>query len=368
MNVNATTDMVNKLAALKKEMADLLQDPLFDSISYTKFQALQGKLAGGGFDPIHTVFFGDDLKNVRAIGRNRRYEHLPAGFFAAPSFTPPPGSVFMLTNNDIGPALPGYSAFYQANPQCLFIIWDWDSQHWTFMSSMLGMQSDFYISGGSENAFYLTHFNPCVLGPVFGGAYQWTREFILKHIEVVMGERTNDPLGVHAFYGNYPRRNRAIASVMKAYPTVRFGTNEYKQRSDLDNFQEWCSHKVHWVIPVLGGLPLRGYNALITGGIPILPSFLRNFPEVAMLGDVPLYFETADLIDPVAITEAAVRKFDAYGPGGLMQRVLDGLDLYHVDARCERILGLVEGAVRRIRASDRSHPDGYFSVASPTRA
>ncbi|MBK7001225.1 MAG: hypothetical protein IPH35_15005 [Rhodoferax sp.] len=359
---DATTGVVGKLTALKKEMFDLLQDPMFDSISYVKLQQLETKLQSDGLKKIGTVFFGNDLKNVRTVGAGRRYNYLPEGFFSAPSLNPPADSIFILTNNDIGSTLPTYVDFYQSNPQALFVIWDWDSQHWTYMSSMVAMYSDFYISGGSENAYFLSHFNPNVLGPVFGGAYQWTREFILQNIDTVLAERSNDPLGVHYFYANYPRRNRAIASVMKAFPSVRFGNNDYKKRTDLENFQEWCGHKTHWVMPVLGGLPLRGYNAMITGGIPVLPSFLKNFPEVSILGDLPLYYEVADLIDPVAIQEAAVKKFDSFGKGGLIQRVLDGLEKYHVDARCEHILKLVESAVAKVRVADRSYSDGYYGM------
>lgn len=357
-NFDSIVNTINRLGDLKQQISDLLQDQVFDSIAYNKFEELRAKSIR--FSPNGTVYLSGDLRNARPLESKLRFEYLNPGQHNWTEFQLPPGSIMLLTNNDIGSALPQYTEFYKRNQDSLFIIWDWDSQHWTYMSSMLGLHSDFYISGGSENTFFLSHFNPAVLGPVWGGAYQWSREFIIEHMDVVLGERSNDPLGVHYFYGNFARRNRAIATVMKTFPTVRFGNNDYKSKSDLENFQEWCAHKTHWVMPVLGGLPLRGYNALVTGGIPILPAFLRNFPEVAILGDLPLYYEVADLIDPVAIQAAGVAKFDSLGRDGLLQRVLDGLSRYHVDTRCAHILTLAEQALQRIRNADRSYPDGYF--------
>lgn len=359
-NLSSLVETINKLSDLKKQVSDILQDQIFDAVAFTKYGQLQSK--ANAFAHNGKVYLSGDLQNARPLSHERQFEFLNPKEHDWTQFQMPPGSMMLLTNNDIGQALPQYVEFYQKNPQSLFIIWDWDAQHWTYMSSMLGLHSDFYISGCSENNFYLTHFNPNVLGPVFGGAYQWTREFILDHMDVVLGERSDEPLGVHYFYGNYGRRNRAIATVTKFYPSVRFGNNDYKSKSDLENFQEWCAYKTHWVMPVMGGLPLRGHNAIITGGIPILPAFLRNFPEVSILGDLPLYYEVSDLIDPRAIQQAALDKFNAAGRDGLIQRVLDGLMHHHVDARCDYILHLVDQALARIRQGDRSYPDGYFRL------
>jgi hypothetical protein len=234
------------------------------------------------------------------------------------------------------------------------VVWDWDSSHWTYMSSTLALNSDFFISAGSDNSFFLSHFSPNLLGPIFAGATQWTREFVLRNIGAALKDRSDDPLGVHFFYGRYPRRNRAIATVGQFFPTVRFGDNSYKARSDLDNFVEWCTYKTHWIMPVLGGLPIRGYNALITGGIPILPSFLKSFPEVKALKDVPLFYEVSDLIDPRKIQSDAIEKFNDLGAQGVIQRIIDGLNTHHIDARCNQILRLIKMEITRIKSSDKS--------------
>lgn len=360
---SGANEIVNKLSLLYKELHEVLKDPLFDSISYLKKSHIEQKLAGGDFKKLSTVYLGITLKNARPVASDREYVHLPNDFFRSPDLTPAPNSIFIVTNNDIGSALPQYIDYYNRHPEALFLIWDWDSQHWIYMSSMLAMHSDFYVSGGSENIYLLSHFSSTMLGPVFGAVNQWTRQFILDNMDTVLMDRRDEPFGPHVFYPSYPRRNRAIATVNKVYPTVRFAGNEYKDRSDLDNLREWCSYKTHYIIPVLGGAPIRAFNAMLTGGIPILPAYLRNFPEIDIMGDLPVYYDVGDLIDPRTVHEAGVRVFDSFDKKGLEERVLQALEDYHIDGRCEYLLNLVENEAVKILSADKSHREGYFTLS-----
>ena len=353
--------LIEKLSSLKKDMHDSLQSIDFDSILYTKFLLLQEKLVSKNYENYTNIYFGNDLKNANPSSVGCNFKYLKYDFFSDPNVDPEEGSIFIITNNDIGSSLHHYIKYREKNKNSLFIVWDWDNQHWTYMSCMLSLQSDFYISGGSENSYFISHFSPNILGPVFGGVYQWSRHFLIENLNLFFQERSNNPLGVHYFYPDYPQRNRAIASVNKSFPTVRFGDNSYKSKSDLENLIEWTSHKTHWIMPVLGGMPLRGYNAILTGGVPILPAYLKNFPEIQIMGNVPLFYEVADLIDPNAIQQAAIDKFDSAGAGGLQQRVFEAIYNQHIDSRCDRILSLLNNAIIKIKNNDRSYSDGYYT-------
>lgn len=355
-------ELINALADLNKGIHEILQDAYFDSLAMLKRSQIEKKAASGLFGKVGKVYLGEHLKKCQPLAAGREFIPLPPDFLTDPDLHFPPGSLLFLTNNDVGRNLPVYMEFYNRNPEVLFVIWDWDSQHWIQMSAMLAMNCDFYISGTSENAFLLSHFNPCVIGPVFIGVHQWTRKFVADHFSVLLEARSNEPLGPHAFYGNYQRRNRALATVTKTFPTVGFASNDYKHKSDLDNFREWAAHKTHWIAPVLGGVPIRVYNALMVGGIPIVPSFYRNLPEVALLGDIPLYYEVADLIDPRAINDQAVASFDAAGQSGLIQRVAEALDKHHIDNRCEQVFLAVEQFIAAIASGDRSYQGGYLGL------
>jgi hypothetical protein len=242
----------------------------------------------------------------------------------------------------VGADYAAYIDYYSTNPQAFFVIWDWDAQHWVEMSARLSMNCDAYISGNSENAFLLSHFNPINLGPIFIGAHQWSREFIINNFDILLQDRSDEPLGVHGFYSKYARRNRAVKTFGTTYPSVNFGSNEYKDRGELANLAEWAKHKVHFIAPVMGGVPIRVYNALITGGIPLVPSFYKSFPEVEILGDIPLFYEVKDLISPESLVNAAIEKFNEGGKSGLVDRVVRSLDAHHIDCRCELIFQQVE--------------------------
>jgi hypothetical protein len=362
--MNGESEIVNKLSALTKELHDTLQDVFFDSSAYLKKQKLEKKLGRGNFDSITKVYLGEHLKNARPINSAREYISLEKDFLKNPLKNIPSGSLFFLTNNDIGESLPKYIDLYNNNPDVLFVIWDWDSQHWVYMSSMLALHCDFYIPATSENAFLLSHFNPFVIGPVFVGAHQWTRRFLMDNIELFFEDRLNVPLGPHAFYGNFARRNRAISTVSKVYPSVNFGNHDYKVKSELDNLKEWAQHKTHWVAPVLGGVPIRVFNALITGGIPILPAFYKNLPEISILGNSPLYYDVSDLIEPEMINQAAVAKFDLGGESGLIQRISNAIENHHVDGHCERIFNAIENSIKKIKNNDRCHDFGYLGACN----
>jgi len=355
-------EIITKISELTKEVNGVLQDPFFDSLAMTKQHKIAQKLHLNDFSVINTVYLGDHLRNARPMNSKRKYINLPVDFLDTPPNELPSKGLFLLTNNDIGKNLPKYISFYENNPDILFIIWDWDSQHWIYMSSILAMNCDFYIPATSENSFLLSHFNPNTVGPIFAVAHQWTKLFLLENIDLLLQARLDEPLGIHGYYGDFPKRNRAINTVSNTFSTVGFGNNDFKSRSDLDNLKEWAQYKTHWIVPVLGGVPIRVYNALITGGIPILPSFYKNMPEVINFGGIPLYYETSDLIDPRPINKAAVDKFDSGSVSGLIQRIIDSIGTNHIDANCDKIILSIEDIADNITTSYKEHRSGYLGL------
>ena len=70
----------------------------------------------------------------------------------------------------------------------------------------------------------------------------------------------------------------------------------------------------------------------------------------------------ADLIDPRAINDQAVARFDAAGQSGLIQRVAEALDKHHIDNRCEQVFLAVEQFIAAIASGDRSYQGGYLGL------
>ncbi|MES2151910.1 MAG: hypothetical protein V4508_19190 [Pseudomonadota bacterium] len=353
-------ELIQQLADAKKLINTILQDEEFDYFSIQKKGETDAKLARLQQVSAIEVYLPGVLKHARAVNPKRHYHFIDKDFFDDQDSAKYRGAVFVLTNNDIGPNLPKYLDFYRRNPDALFVVWDWDPQHWTYMSCMLAMHCDFYISSASENAYLFSHFNPYVLGPVLGGVNQWTRKYLLDHFDVIAAERSNEPVGEHVLYPDFPRRNRAVQTVSRTIPGVKFSDLSYQHMSDLDNLKMWTSYKVHWIMPVLCGVPVRVHNAIITGGIPLVPSFYKNIPEIVALGDVPLYYDTIDLIEPARINALAVKKFDEAGESGLIERVRVALERNHIDQRIEEIFVLLEDKLAQVAANARDYTLGYF--------
>lgn len=353
-------ELIQKLSDAKKIINELLQDEEFDYFSMQKKAETDAKLARIGRVAVTDIYVPGILKHARARNSSRTLRYLDKDFFDEQDCTKYQGAVLLLTNNDIGANLPKYIEFYRKNPNTIFVIWDWDPQHWTYMSCMLAMHCDFFISSASENAYMFSQFNPYVLGPVLGGVNQWTRKFLLENMPLLLAERSNEPVGEHAFYSDFPKRNRAIQTVTRKSPGVKFSDNKYQGMSDLDNLKQWAGYKVHWIMPVLCGVPVRVHNALITGGIPVVPSYYKNIPEIVALGDVPLYYDTIDLIEPDRINALAIQKFDEGGEGALIERICASMERNHIDVRIEEIFVLLEDKLAQVKNNSREYTLGYF--------
>lgn len=362
-------ERVNQLAQLHKGVHDLLGDRLFDSLAMGKSVALQRKLEAGRFASVRHICLAHNLRHAVPVNAARHYTHLPKDFLAQPLDSLPDDCVYLLLNNDIGKHLPQYVELVARRPRCLFVVWDWDSQHWIYMAALLAAHSDFYVPAASENLYTLSHFNPHLLGPAFAAVNQWTRRFVVEHMDLLLAARSDDPFGPHVQYEGFDRRNRAVVTLNRSFPGIAFTDHGYQQKSDLDNLREWAHHKAHWIIPVLGGVPIRVYNCLLTGGIPVLPAHYRNMPESLVFdprpAHAPLYYDVIDLVDPAATQRQAVERFDATGTVGVAERVGWALEHHHIDTRCEAVLTALEDAVRRLAHGERGAPGAYLHHPAP---
>jgi hypothetical protein len=174
-------EFIQKISSLTGQINDLLQDEFFDNWALTKRNHLIQRLSQTNFARTENVFLGHHLNTARPLDNSVNFINLDENFLLDPPRNLPKNSIFILLNNDIAKHLQFYIDYYNSNPNTIFIVWDWDSQHWIQMSSILAMYSDFYISASSENASILSQFSPNIVGPVFACVHQWTKKFILEN-------------------------------------------------------------------------------------------------------------------------------------------------------------------------------------------
>ena len=254
-------------------------------------------------------------------------------------------SIIILNNNNamVDNQLSKYWDMYLSHPTCVFVIWDFDNHHWFALSSMLAASCDLYVPTHADNLEPLSRFNNYIGGPVGSGTIQWTKEYLRDNWTIITDtERRNEPLGHHIEYPQFPIRQKNLQILNQTLSEVKPVDGSYHSRDMMDRFKEWCSHKVHWIVPVLNDAPIRAYDALITGGIPILPRSLKYHRDIVDMHDHILFYDYEDVRYPKPITQKAVELFDKRGKAGILDRHNLVINNYHVDNRVVSILKAVQ--------------------------
>lgn len=278
---------------------------------------------------------------VRHIPKNSEIE-----FFnmhsAPPSFE---NSIVIISNNNVmvDNTLDRFISLYLNSPTSVFVIWDFDNHHWFALSGMLAAISDLYVPTHADNLEPLSRYNNTMAGPVSSGVIQWPKEFLEENLNIITKtERSNDPLGTHIEYPQFPLRMKNLKILHKTLRSVKLVDGSYHNREMLDRFTEWCSHKSHWIVPVLNDAPIRIYDALITGGIPIVPRSLKYHRDVINLWDHIVFYDYEDIQAPWEVTNKANKLFDSRGEQGVLDRHRLICYNHHVDNRVETILKAID--------------------------
>jgi len=251
------------------------------------------------------------------------------------------GSIVIFSNNNVmvDNNLSKYFSMYFASPGAIFVVWDFDNHHWFALSSMLAAASDFYVPTHSDNLEPLSRYNNVMMGPVGSGVIQWSKQYLRDHYDLIIGtERVDEPLGTHIEYPQFPYRNKNLKILNRTLPSVKLVDGSYHSRDMLDRFKEWCSHKVHWIVPVLNDAPIRVFDALITGGIPIIPRSLKYHRDIQHLHEHILFYDYEDIQNPLTLTQLGVKMFNEGGEERIKRRHQIAIDTYHVDERVRTIL------------------------------
>jgi hypothetical protein len=266
------------------------------------------------------------------------------------------GCVVLVSNNDVASAAQGFAGFselYAVATSTVFVGWDFDNHHWMSLSPLFAAHCDLYVPTHPENLYALSRFNPNLSAVVPAGTIQWSRQLLVSHEERIVSERRSElPLGMHIRYPQFSRRNEIVDRLSARIPTIGWSTAEFHARSERDRLFEWVGFKSHWVVPVLNDISLRVYDALVTGGVPIVPRALRHCPGIAEIPEeFIIFYDNADIENPEPVVDRANRAFDDGGDDGVRARHRYGVAHHHVDERLARIRSATSRSFG-VRASD----------------
>jgi hypothetical protein len=209
----------------------------------------------------------------------------------------------------------------------IIVIWDWDNHHHLFISTTLSLASDLYFYSHNANEYEITKFCDYSFH-VQAASCQWEQEFLEENIAlVVRRDRSNETLGRFVHYGLFESRNRLVERLSQKFRNIQFvDSGPYFQMSALERLDLWTGHKTHFIIPALNDVSTRIFDALVSGGVVILPQryATKRFFEMLNENDYELYDEY-DLLEPERLADRANTKFDREGVSGALRRATEAL-------------------------------------------
>lgn len=257
--------------------------------------------------------------------------------------------VVIVNNNDAGApeARAAYADFFAECTGTCFVAWDWDNHHWLDLSTFLAAHSDVYAPAHHENLYVLSRYNWLVAGPVYCSSVQWSRRFLTDNLDrIFQAERVSTPLGMHIPYAQFNFRIQVISTLSQRYSSIGFSSRTFHVRTAEDRLQEWSAHKTHWIAPVLNDVPIRIFDALVTGGIPIVPDSLRFLPPVSAIPRKYIaFYSAADIVNPDALVAHANRLFDEGGRDGIVARHRYALEYHHGNVSVRQMLAYATDAL-----------------------
>jgi hypothetical protein len=165
------------------------------------------------------------------------------------------------------------------------------------------------------------------------GSIQWKREFLIEHLpEMLRNVRKNEPLGMHSYYEKFKFRNSVISTVNQHFSNVGLLKQDFHGRSDLDRWLEWITYPVHWIAPVFNDLPLRFFDSLITGGIPLVPISLKPYLNILEIPEnFYICYTPSDLLAVDDFVQSAIGKYERLSEEARLLRHAFALESFHVD-------------------------------------
>ncbi len=229
-----------------------------------------------------------------------------------------------------------------------WVVQDYDNHHWYQMSFLAQLLSEFYFPSHPYCGHSFNDDLQSIKNPIRIGSTQWKKKFLEdKFEEIVDAERRNEPAGRHNFYPKFTYRNRTIKTLNAYYDDVNFtDVMQFHNQDELSRLKSWMCRRLHFVVPVGGDIPIRFYDSIITGGIPLIPlAMKKSLDYYNVPREFYLCFDLEDLFNPTKLANAAIEQYYASGKEGILERVRYGLDALHVDCAIREILDVIDAEI-----------------------
>jgi hypothetical protein len=202
------------------------------------------------------------------------------------------------------------------------VVHDWDCHHWYTRSLESALHCDIYVPAHKVSNLLVSRMmpHPIEWRPV--GSIQWSEEFLTDKLKsLTLNERDDSPLGKYFFYPDAVFRNRIVKTFNEIYPSVGWADTNYHSHTDDQKWKEWTRHKVHLICPVSGDIPIRFFDALVSGGLPCVPvEIIPSLNAISIPKHYYCVYTTDDLLEPRKFIDRAVEISNSYGDDGALER------------------------------------------------
>jgi hypothetical protein len=294
------------------------------------------------------------------------------------------GAIVLLNSNDLHrqDKMELLRKLYRSCPRTLFIAWVWDNHHMVTHSAMIGLSVDVQYPAHYDNLHILNRFCPfgsdAQAGVTLRRTVRRSTSLALLTYGASQGRertwRTPLPAACHAwtkaqarsfgeclasaarpvrlsggfiYYPQFPHRNNIVRTIMKQKigRDLRMYEQDYNyflNQTPEERWNDWMSSKANLVVPTLSDLPIRVFDALLTGNVPLIPRNLAHAfasMDQATIRELPIiWFDYADLPDMASLVKKACNEFDSGGADGIWMRHRYALDNHMMEDRIQTIL------------------------------
>jgi hypothetical protein len=136
----------------------------------------------------------------------------------------------------------------------------------------------------------------------------------------------------------------------------------YFDQSPEQRWHDWASHKVGFILPVTFDLSGRLFDSLLTGQVPIVPTWCHDLDEVIsteLQNSLPVIrFDTASVEAVESAWQKALQRFDADGHVGALRRHSYAVDNHHLINRIQAICAQVKVISKSEDITFAAEPEG----------
>lgn len=256
------------------------------------------------------------------------------------------------------------------------VIWLIDHHHEFEQSLRLAFEFDYYVHAHPTRVDYLHSVARNCLGLLPCCFGQWAPLEINQFAAEYMGGPRVDALyGGFRGYNDAFSREAFLRTAIERIPGNNLfiipydepnESHRYFSKSGEEQFQEWCRHKTSAVLAVNEDVPIRLFDALATGQIPIVSDDVQSLemvvPPADQLALPVLRYRAGDVDDLERVHREAVHLFDADGEAGAWRRHRYAVAQHSYVARLRTLAEMLEVKIR----GSLGHPEGEEVIDRPT--